>query len=254
MQTPNRPQWMSAFRPSRSFAGGWSMSAVSQPTGVEIRLHQVFGASPTAGSIQFDSPVFSRGYLWPASPEALHAWPKAVTTDPQGRFVFAGVGRGLFVSLSVRDPRFAEQRFDLEPGGRDDKKEISLALHPARIIEGRVLTADSRQPVPSAVISVRASFGRFGSMVTTRFRADDKGRFKITPYAGDYFRMHFFSPQGQPYLPREAEFEWTKGAVKKEMDASLLRGVLIRGKVVEEGSGCAGCRSDRTVLPEVSIW
>ena len=74
-------------------------------------------------------------------------------------------------------------------------------------------------------------------MVTTKFRADGQGRFRINPYAGDYFRRAGLPPEGQPYLPQEAEFAWTKGAVKKEIDFKLPRGVLIRGKVTEEGTG-----------------
>jgi hypothetical protein len=92
-------------------------------------------------------------------------------------------------------------------------------------------------PIPDAVISVRASSGLGGGMFTSKFRADQHGRFRISPYAGDYFRMRVFPPDGQPYLPREHEFAWTKGAVKKELDLTLPRGALIYGTVTEAGSG-----------------
>ena len=87
------------------------------------------------------------------------------------------------------------------------------------------------------MISVKASFGMFGAMFTTRFRADGQGRFRINPSAGDYFRMRAIPPKGQPYLSGEAEFAWTKGAVKKEIDLTVPRGVLIHGKVTEQGTG-----------------
>ena len=48
--------------------------------------------------------------------------------------------------------------------------------------------------------------------------------------------MHAFPPEGQPYLVRQVEFAWTKGAVHKVIDIRLPRGVLIRGKVTEERS------------------
>ena len=44
-------------------------------------------------------------------------------------------------------------------------------------------------------------------------------------------------PKASPTCPRDIEFAWTKGAVKKEIDLTLPRGVLIRGKVTEEGTG-----------------
>src|SRR4051794_10609408 len=49
--------------------------------------------------------------------------------------------------------------------------------------------------------------------------------------------MRAFPPEGEPYPGRELEFAWPKGAVRKEVDLSLPRGVLLRGKVAEEGTG-----------------
>jgi RNA polymerase sigma factor (sigma-70 family) len=210
----------------------------SQPAaGIEVQLHDVYGNSSQLGGGRFDSPGLSRGYVSTAAPKGLHAWPKGVTTDAQGRFTFTGVPRDLHVSLSVGDPRFAQQRFDFDPKDRDAAKEVALALQPATMIEGRVLAADSGQAIPKAVISVRASMGLGGGMVTTKFRADDQGRFQVNPYAGSYFRMRAFPPEGQPYLPLETEFEWTKGAVKKEINLTLPRGVLLRGRVTERRTG-----------------
>jgi len=205
--------------------------------GVEVRLNSVYRATPPAGAASFDSPSPGRGSALPALPEEVRAWPKAVTTDSQGRFVLPGVGRGLYASLAVRDPRFAQQRIEFQTDDRDGPKEVSAALHPATIIEGRVLAADTGLTIPDAVIAVRSSSGIGGGMATTKFRADSQGRFKINPYAGDYFRMHAFAPAGQAYVAREFEFAWTKGAVKKEIDLTLARGVLLRGKAIEEGSG-----------------
>jgi RNA polymerase sigma factor (sigma-70 family) len=204
--------------------------------GIAVSLNNVFDVSASSGGGTFDCPRFRHSYIWSGAPTDLRAWPKVVFTDADGRFALAGIGRGLSVSIAVRDPRFAQQRFDVVAASRDAAKEIALALQPATVIEGRVLAADTGNPLPNAVISARASVGAFGSMVTTRFRADSQGRFKINPFAGNYFRMRAFPAEGQPYLPREAELEWTKGAVKKEIDFSLSRGVLIRGKVLEQGS------------------
>jgi hypothetical protein len=204
--------------------------------GVAVQVDTVYGSSPLPGA-RFDSPDFGSTAVLSVLPVALRAWPKAVTTDAQGRFTFTGIGRGLAVWLSVHDPRYAQHRFVLEGGDRADGKDVSLALHPSTIIEGRVLAADTGRPIPDAVISTKASFGMFGAMFTTRFRADGQGRFRINPSAGDYFRVRAIPPTGQAYLPGEAEFEWTKAAVKKELDLNVPRGVLIRGKVTEQGTG-----------------
>ena len=52
------------------------------------------------------------------------------------------------------------------------------------------------------------------------------------------------APEGQPYLGVSKVFNWPKGAVEYPLDLALPRGVVIRGKVTEEGSGkpVAGAR------------
>ncbi len=77
---------------------------------------------------------------------------------------------------------------------------------------------------------------RLGSKFTTRFRADEQGRYTANPSPGEYFRVNAFAPPGQPYLVPAVGFAWTKGAVKKELDIRVPRGVLIRGKVTEAGT------------------
>jgi protocatechuate 3,4-dioxygenase beta subunit len=205
------------------------------PAGVAVQLDSAYGLSRPGA--RFDSPNFGSTAVLSVLPERLRAWPKAVTTDPQGRFTFTGIGRGFSLWLSVHDPRFAQQRFIFGAEDRDAGKEVSLALHPATIIEGRVLAADTGRPIPDAVVAVQGGTGVFGARFTTRSRADGQGRFRVNPSAGDYFRLRAIPPRGQAYLPGEAEFEWAKGAVKKEIDLKVPRGVLIHGKVTEQGTG-----------------
>ena len=175
--------------------------------------------------------------LWNDRLEGLRAWPRSVTTDKQGRFTLAGLGRDLTASLEVRDLRFARQAVQIQTKGNDATIEATMVLQPATIIEGRVLAADTGQPIPGAAIDVSASRGPDGSGSITRFRADDRGRFTANPSPGDHFGVIAHPPDGQPYLVREVDFVWTKGAVKKSLDIKLARGVVIRGKVSEAAFG-----------------
>jgi hypothetical protein len=205
--------------------------------GVEVGVYFVSRVRRPSDGVRFDSPTFGRGTMSPASTEGLSAWPKTVTTDGQGRFMLSGVGRGLHVTLSVHDPRFAQQRIDVETDDEPGSKEISAALQPATFIEGRVLGADTGAPIPGGPIVVRSSSGRGSGWFAAGFYADDRGRFKTNPYAGDHFRILAFPPKGQPYLAKEYELSWPKGSITKAMDLTLPRGVLIHGKVIESGSG-----------------
>ena len=88
--------------------------------------------------------------LWDARLDGMRAWPRSVTTDKEGRFTLAGIGRDLTVSLEVRDLRFARQGVQIQTDGRDGPMEATLVLQPATIIEGRVLAADTGQPISDA--------------------------------------------------------------------------------------------------------
>jgi RNA polymerase sigma factor (sigma-70 family) len=222
------------LRPEQ-FIRGKLVDVNGQPAaGVEVQVDHIARVFPLAGGGNFDGIGGGFNHLWTAPPEELNAWPKPVTSDDQGRFTLSGIGRGLSVSLYVHDSRFARQRLEVVTDERNGPKEVTLALQPATIIEGRTLAGDTGQPVSRAVVSVRASFGALGGMFTTKFRADDQGQFKANPFPGDYFRMRAFPPAGTPYLVREEEFTWAKGTVKKMIDLTLPRGVLIQGKVTEE--------------------
>ncbi len=225
------------LRPEQIIRGRLVDVSGQPAAGVEVSLHNVFAASPLADSRDFDSPNFGWGYISSAPAVGLRTWPKTVKSDAEGRFALHGIGGGLSALLFVQDPRFAQQRFDIQAAGRDETKEVTLALQPATVIQGRASAADTGGQIADAVISVRASSGLGGGMSTTKFQADKQGRFTITPYSGDYFRMRVFPPDGQPYLARELEFAWTKGSVKKELDVTLPRGVLIHGTVTEDGTG-----------------
>jgi hypothetical protein len=171
-------------------------------------------------------------------PESLRAWPSSVKSDDQGRLVLSGIGRDLSIVLTIRDLRFARQDlvFDKDRNPVPEDKEITIALQPATIIEGRVLDADTGNPIPGAAIIVESVHTR-GGWVTSTFHADDLGRFQANPFPADRFRVRAFPPSGQPYLLSSVEFAWSKGAVKKAIEIKLPKGVVINGKVAEEGTG-----------------
>jgi RNA polymerase sigma factor (sigma-70 family) len=190
-------------------------------------------------------------------PDGLLAWPRPVKTDEQGRFSIAGIARGCPLAVVPHDPRFAFQWLEIDTGTRNRSSGVTLTLQPSTIIEGRVLAADTDRPIPFATIHIMD--GRLSGYLT-RFRADERGRFTANPSPGSYFEVSACPPAGEPYLSPKVGFAWTKGSVKRTLDLRLPRGVLIRGKVSEQGTGrpLPGCsiqyiptrapRGDRTVV------
>src|SRR5262249_52383968 len=140
--------------------------------------------------------------LWTNPPEGLRTWPRPVVSDDQGKFTVQGIGRGQGLYLGVRDLRYARQELHVNPDGASAGKEITLALEPARIIEGRVLADDTGRPIPHAIVS--ASYNvrneHANGIFTAKFRADAEGRFTMNPTASDKYTLGAFPTGGEPYL------------------------------------------------------
>jgi len=251
---------VNALAAAPGFGRGWvRLNADAKQPAVEIRLRpeQVIRGKlfdvhgqPAAG-VELDvwsvgHPNETGGYDGvsmgnPPPPEGLRVWPGPVTTDDQGRFAVTGIGRDVTVGFHIRDRRFASGGFQVRTDDRDGPKTVTEALRPATIVEGYVLAADTGEPILQALVEVGLSMAGGG----LRCRANNQGRFTASVQLGKNYRVQAFPPEGQPYLIAQVEFEWTKGAVRKEIDVKVPRGVVIHGKVIEEGTGRA--------LPEASV-
>ncbi|MGO9465510.1 MAG: hypothetical protein ACLQIB_57865 [Isosphaeraceae bacterium] len=173
---------------------------------------------------------------WRTTANDFSAWPKPVTSNLEGRFTLRGVGQDLHAVLTVHNPRFALQRIEVDTDKASESKLLTAALVPAQVVTGRVTYADTGKPAPHAPLEVMASQGRVG--VLAEFETDDEGRFRVNPPPADRsYRVRAFPPEGQPYLIATKRLEWPKGALEQSLDLSLPRGVIIHGKVTEEGSG-----------------
>jgi hypothetical protein len=194
--------------------------------GVEVRVMNVLPPDEDDGPAN-DEP-----------PQGTRAWPGPFRTDDQGRVALRGIGRGFNVQLDVRDLRYARQLLSIKWNEEAPGREVTLTLEPAKLIEGRVLAADTGRPIPGAVVLADAF--RDGDpnyvVLTARSRTDDQGRFLINPFPGASYSLRAFPTGGEPYLIPEDEIQWPKGAVRTTYDIRLPRGVSIRGRVTERGS------------------
>ena len=110
-----------------------------------------------------------------------------------------------------------------------------LTRHGCAAAAWRVLTVDTGQPISSAVIAVD-SVAKEGGWFTSKFAPTTRDASRSTLTRATHSACAY-PRQGQPYLVGQEEFAWTKGTVKKDIDIKLPRGVLIEGKVIEEGTG-----------------
>jgi hypothetical protein len=119
-----------------------------------------------------------------------------------------------------------------------------MAVEPARIVTGRVTYADTGQPARHSVVGIWIRREDGGSAWGADVETDLQGRFRANPGSGRQYTLSTMAPEGGPYLNVGKEMEWPKGAIEHSVDLTLPRGILVRGKVTEEGSGkpIAGAR------------
>ena len=149
-----------------------------------------------------------------------------------------GVGRDLHASLTVHHPRFALQSIDVETDGTSESKPMTAALAPSQIVTGRVTYADTGEPVPHAPLGVMAGRGRVRHCRRFRDRRRRAVPRQFLAVGPHLHRLGLFRPTGS--LTSSASGEprrGPRGRVEQSLDLALPRGVLIHGKVTEEGSG-----------------
>jgi hypothetical protein len=189
---------------------------------------------------------------WGDAHESEAPWPAPVTTDDQGRFSFHGIGRGLLVGLAIRDDRFARQNLYRI----DTSKEVTLPLEPPQIVEGRVTCDDTTRPLPHARVVVNGENREQNRPVfvngSVTNRTDNEGRFQVSSYPGNTVSIEVFPPEDTGYLGVRKELPWPKGTAKQKLDLAVPRGVRVRGKVTETGSGkpVVGAQVDFVPLTE----
>jgi hypothetical protein len=178
-------------------------------------------------------------------PAGLALWPRAFTTDAEGRFELRGFAAAHEVHVLIEDNAFALQELQVQTAAKD----VSLSLTPPRRIEGRLVCEDTGKPIAGAELVVSA-FPVKGNTGKDAFaRTDAEGRYRVNPYPGDRFTVRVWPPAGVPYLGVERQVTWTKGAARHTLDIALPRGVTIQGRVVESPSGKALSRVRVFYLP-----
>lgn len=203
-----------------------------------------------------------------------HAWIPSPTSDNEGRVVFHGIPQGYGAYLSIAgDERVAPQDISLNTGAAEQRQErdatyrplvknatageeLVLTLAPAQWFEGVVRYEDTGEPAPRARLSIWASQQQFGSMSSVEGVADENGKYRINPHPGIRFGVTAFPPAGAPYLTRATPLSdairWEDGDRKKQIDMTLKRGVLMRGKIVDAGTGVPVSTCSIQYIPERS--
>jgi hypothetical protein len=186
---------------------------------------------------------------------ALLGLTRPAVTDADGKFRLTGISGERLVGLRFEGPTiettdvFAMTRPapTIVPGdpyvrfGRSvfHGATFDHAAAPTRPIVGVVRDKDTGKPL--AGVTVRA---RIRSDLATglyhylRAATDAEGRYRLVGLSreGEH-RLQFLPGGGQPYLPAAKTLQATTGLDPVTADFALKRGVLIRGRVTDKGTG-----------------
>ena len=165
-------------------------------------------------------PIYPTGY------ETGRA-PSPPTTRADSRY--AGIGHDVTVGMHVKDGRFASQGFRIRTDDRGASKEVTQTLLAS---DGRRWTCVRRRYRPAN--RERRGHGVLRACGSGPTSTATSRRTFPPPLS---YRVEVFPPEGSPYLAMHQDVSCPKGTVKKTQDIKLPRGVLICGKVIEQGSG-----------------
>jgi RNA polymerase sigma factor (sigma-70 family) len=187
--------------------------------GVTARVIQLAPKDPQRGFVQF--PESGAGGDLPGP----------VTTDGEGGFEVHGLLPNCRVELRVQDDRFAPQFLTLTTGTGDQTDAGPLRLAPRRAAEGTVVCRETGRPLADVLVLV---IGPLNSLVETR--TDAQGHFRLHPFPGPGVSLSAYPPAGEPYLIGHHYVPWPDNEDRR-VRLTLQRGVFLRGRVTEAGSG-----------------
>ncbi len=185
--------------------------------------------------------------------------PFDATTDGEGRFHFAGIGRGRLVRLQVSGPNVALTTI-LARTAKGEKvsvnglsrmglcspnpqgcfgNEIILSAPASRPIEGDVTDAESGKPVVGAVVQSHkfAGFDMF-TLAYLMARTNAAGTFRLQgmPVGPDNLLLVRF-PSDQPYLAAVVEVDTSAGKGPVKTAIKVRKGVWVEGQVTDAKTG-----------------
>jgi protocatechuate 3,4-dioxygenase beta subunit len=174
--------------------------------------------------------------------------PKTLTTDADGRFRLAGVGRDRLVQFHLEGPGIAygpvralarELKAPVEPGRQKTPygpvietvygATFTFTSVPSRLIRGVVRDKKTGRPVAGIQVS---AWG------TTRDTSDKEGRYELRghPKREGGYRVDF-APAGHLYFFRSVLFPDTPGLGPIQGDIELVGGILVTGRVTHQVTG-----------------
>src|SRR5262249_34352699 len=176
---------------------------------------------------------------------ATAAWPARITTDSDGAFRLTGMLPRATVHLEIKDDRYGPQWLAVTTGDGGATEAGTLKLKAPRRLDGTAVADDNGEPLGNATVRCAShNAGDAGLRGSLTVRTDAAGRFTVRPYPGGSLSLTAGGAPGTAFLAVYQTIDWPAGRSTKTVEVRVPRGVLVRGRVVEAGTGwrVAGAR------------
>lgn len=229
----NSPHKMPAIKleNERAPVGGRLVDEKGKPVvGLRVHLRSIGGWS-YSGSIE--SPGVE-----------TRAWPQAATTDAEGRFAFHNIGcdRPFPMTLEIFLHDSADNPRTREVVAIRESKDLDFCIFP--VVQGTVTCRESGLPIAAANIvvvdgsTIRSSVQYFLSSLSYT-KTDSRGRFLLWHDHVEQTAITIEPPDGSLRLTAKQRLPTDSRPAILVTNIALPRGILLRGKVVEAGTGVA---------------
>jgi protocatechuate 3,4-dioxygenase beta subunit len=190
----------------------------------------------------------------------------ATTTDANGRFRLPGFAREQLVELRIEGPTIETQNVYVmtRPAPRDSRSLLSVPrmkdpmfgpgepvvvlangfdhpVPPGLVVAGTVRDADTKQPIPRAMVeSYTLAGSNLGQNTLYHTVADEQGRYRFPGLPrGKGNRIRIRPPADLPYLPVVKDVPAAKLFAEATVDVALARGVWVDVTVADKATGRA---------------
>lgn len=233
------------LRPAATIEGRLLTPAGAPAAGVKVLLEdfdEMLGDEMESEGVnggEVDQPEASRPEYWPA--------PRM--TDADGRFRIEGVvPERMFARLHFRHADFADEDLFVSTGlpptdwirafnVKPVEARFAHTLEPARPVSGVVSDKETSKPLAGVLVEMIPMRRRYGGSRRVSVRTDADGRFRAAGEAGDSYYVTAYPASDSGYIPLKQDQRWPAGTKVLEVDLALPKGRILRGRVVESGTG-----------------
>jgi RNA polymerase sigma factor (sigma-70 family) len=191
---------------------------------------------------------------------------KPVTTDKDGKFRLTGVGRERYVELAVSGPTIQLAKVKVVTRKGIDVKDLSepdpeylkqqafimprlpfptlygptfeQSVGPAKPLVGVVRDKATGKPLAGVRVIGRVGARDLNDITDIDTVTGEKGRYRLTGFAkAENYFVGVVTKERTTYLPAGRELNDTEGLKPLQADFDLVRGVTVRGRLIDKATG-----------------